>query len=150
MGIKVVANNRRAFHDFSIGDTWEAGLVLSGTEVKSLRMGKANLSDGWVDIENGEAFMLEVHISPYTHGNRENHAEKRTRKLLLQKKEIVKIESEKNEKGYTIIPLKIYFKDRRAKVEIGLAKAKKQYDKREDQKRKDSHREIDRAMRRRQ
>jgi SsrA-binding protein len=149
MGIKIIATNRKAFHDFTIGESWEAGLVLTGTEVKSLRMGKANLSDGWVDIEAGEAFMLEVHISPYTHGNRENHEEKRSRKLLLNKREIAKMESAASERGFTIIPIKLYFKDRRAKVEIALAKAKKQHDKREAQKKRESNREIDRAMKRR-
>jgi SsrA-binding protein len=149
MGIKIIATNRKAFHDFTIGESWEAGLVLTGTEVKSLRMGKANLSDGWVDIEAGEAFMLEVHISPYTHGNRENHEEKRSRKLLLNKREIAKMESAASERGFTIIPIKLYFKDRMAKVEIALAKAKKQHDKREAQKKREGNREIDRAMKRR-
>ncbi len=148
MSIKVIASNRKARHDYSITDTWEAGLSLKGTEVKSLRQGKANLSDGWVDIEQGEAFLKEVHISPYSHGNRENHAEKRVRKLLLHKKEIIKMERSVYEKGYALVPLKFYFKNGKIKVEIGLGKGKKHYDKRETKKKQDANRDIQRALRR--
>ncbi len=148
MGVKIITTNRKAFHEYTIGHTWEAGIQLTGTEVKSLRLGKANLSDGWVDIERGEAFLLDVHISPYSHGNRENHAEKRTRKLLLNKREIARMEQAVGEQGATIVPIKMYFKDRYVKLEVAVAKGKKLHDKREAKKRADSDRTIARAMRR--
>jgi len=148
MSIKVIASNRKARHNYAISDTWEAGISLQGTEVKALRQGKANLSDGWVDIAEGEAFLKEVHISPYSHGNRENHPEKRTRKLLLHKKEIHKMERAVNEKGFALVPLKLYFKHGKIKAEIGLGKGKKFYDKRESKKKQDSDRDMQRAMRR--
>ena len=146
MGTKVIATNRKANHEYSITQTWEAGLVLMGTEVKSLRMAKVNLSDGWVDVDHGEVFLKEVHIGLYTHGNRENHAEKRSRKMLLNKREIRKLESLVAEKGFTLIPLKIYFKDRYAKLEFGLARGKKLHDKRESKKDHEAKREMDRAI----
>lgn len=146
MGTKVIATNRKANHEYSISQTWEAGLVLMGTEVKSLRLAKVNLSDGWVDVDRGEVFLKEVHIGLYTHGNRENHAEKRSRKMLLNKREIRKLESLVSEKGFTLIPLKIYFKDRYAKLEFGLARGKKLHDKREAKKDHEAKREMDRAI----
>lgn len=147
MGIKIIHNNKKAYHNYNIGDKWEAGLVLQGTEVKSLRLGKANLSDGWVDIVNDEAILKDVHIGQYSHGNRENHEEKRWRKLLLHKKEIAKMERHTSEKGFSLVPLKIYFKDSRVKIEIGIGKGKKLHDKRESSKEKDSKRDIGRIMR---
>jgi SsrA-binding protein len=147
MSIKVIVNNRRAFHEYTVEDKFEAGIALTGTEVKSLRAGKCNLSDGWVDIEHDEAILKEVQISPYTEGNRFNHAEKRPRKLLLHKKEIQKLLRKISEKGYTVVPLKVYFKENWIKVEIALARGKKLHDKRDASKKKDSNREIARAMR---
>jgi SsrA-binding protein len=150
MGIKVLVTNRKAFHDFSIGESFEAGIALSGTEVKSLRDARANLGEGWVDLSNGEAILREVQISHYSHGNIHNHAEKRPRKLLLKKREIAKITQKVQEKGYTIVPIKIYFKDRWIKVEIAVAKAKKHFDKRDSEKEKQDNRSIARALKHRQ
>ncbi len=144
--MKIVAQNRKAFHDYSIEETVEAGIVLTGTEVKSLREGKANLKDSYVIIKGAEVFLLNCHISPYTHGNIMNHDPVRTRKLLLHKKEIERLQGKAAQKGYSLIPLKIYFKDSRAKVEIGLARGKKQYEKRETIKKREADREIERAM----
>ena len=129
-GRKLVAQNRKARHDYHIEDTYEAGLVLMGTEVKSLRAGRASLVDGFVDIEGGEAWLHGVHIPEYAQGTWTNHAARRKRKLLLNRIEIDKIERKTSEKGYTIVPLSLYFKDGRAKVEIALAKGKKSWDKR--------------------
>jgi SsrA-binding protein len=144
--MKIVAQNRKAYHDYFIEESVEAGMILTGTEVKSLRDGKANLKDSYVIIKDSEVYLLNCHISPYTHGNIMNHDPVRTRKLLLHKKEIVRLQAEAAQKGYSIIPLKIYFKDGRAKTEIGLAKGKKQYEKRETIKKKEADREIERAM----
>ena len=129
-GRKVVASNKKARHDYHIEDTYEAGIVLQGTEVKSLRAGRASLVDGFADIENGEAYLHAVHIPTYAEGTWTNHPPRRRRKLLLHREEIDKIESKVREKGYTLIPLQMYFVDGRAKVEIGLAKGKKTWDKR--------------------
>jgi SsrA-binding protein len=129
-GRKVVAQNKKARHDYHLEDTFEAGLVLVGTEVKSLRMGRASLVDGFVDIEDHEAWLHGVHIPEYTQGTWTNHSARRKRKLLLNRVEIDKIERKVNEKGFTIIPTALYFKDGRAKVEISLAKGKKSWDKR--------------------
>ena len=129
-GRKVVAQNKKARHDYHIEDTYEAGLVLMGTEVKSLRMGRASLVDGFADVEDHEVWLHGVHIPEYTQGTWTNHAARRKRKLLLNRREIDKIESRITEKGLTLIPLSLYFKDGRAKVEIGLARGKKQWDKR--------------------
>src|SRR6476619_6935076 len=129
-GRKLIASNRRARHDYHIDDTYEAGLVLMGTEVKSLRQGRASLVDGFVDIEGHEAWLLGVHIPEYSQGTWTNHSARRKRKLLLNRDEIDKIERRVNEKGLTVIPLSLYFKDGRAKVEIALAKGKKSWDKR--------------------
>jgi SsrA-binding protein len=130
-GRKVVASNKKARHDYLIEDTYEAGLVLQGTEVKSLRQGRASLLDGFVDIENGEAWLHNVHIPEYTQGTWTNHATKRKRKLLLNRVEIDKIERKVNEKGATVVPLSLYFVKGRAKVEIAVAKGKKTWDKRQ-------------------
>lgn len=130
IGEKLVASNKKARHDYHIDDTWEAGLVLVGTEVKSLRAGRANLVDGFADIENGEVWLHNVHIPEYTQGTWTNHMSRRKRKLLLNRAEIHKIERKLGDKGYTLVPLSLYFKDGRAKVEIALARGKKEYDKR--------------------
>lgn len=143
---KVLAQNRKASHDYSIIDTIEAGIVLKGTEIKSIRAGRINLKDGYATIRNGEIFLQNVHISPYEQGNVFNHDPVRTRKLLMHKKQIARLIGETKSSGYTLIPLKVYIKDGYAKVLIGLGKGKKKYDKREDLKRKDQKREIDRAM----
>src|SRR5512135_414869 len=147
--MQIIAQNRKAFHDYSIEDTVEAGIVLVGTEVKSLREGKANLKDSYVLIKDGEVLLLNCHISPYTHGNIMNHDPVRTRKLLLHKKEIARIQAKALQKGYSLIPLKIYFKESRAKVEIGLARGKKMYEKRDTIKKREADREIERAMKNR-
>ena len=147
MGIKIISKNRKAFHNYDIGDSWEAGISLQGTEVKALRATKVNLGDGWVDITaNGEAILKEVHIGHYDFGNRANHDERRPRRLLLHKNEINKLGRAIAEKGFSVVPLKIYFKNSRIKVEIALGKGKKSHDKRETSKQKDANREISRAM----
>ncbi len=146
MGIKVLVSNRKAFHEYTVSNQIEAGIVLTGTEVKSLRLGKGNLSDGWVNFQNGEAILMDVHISPYSHGNIMNHPEKRPRKLLMHRRELVKLESQVAEKGFAIIPLKMYFKGRCIKVELGLGKGKKHYDKRESEKTKHANRDMARAL----
>ncbi len=148
MGIKVISKNKKAFHDYEIGDRFEAGIELTGTEVKALRAGKVNLSDGWIDISSaGEAWLKEAHIGHYSHGNIMNHAEKRERRLLLNKRELVKLTRSMQEKGFSIVPIKIYFKGHYIKLEIALGKGKKSFDKRESAKKKDANREIARAMR---
>ncbi|MDN4160308.1 SsrA-binding protein SmpB [Nocardioides abyssi] len=129
-GQKMIAQNKKARHDYAIEDTFEAGLVLQGTEVKSLRQGRASLVDGFVDIDRGEAWLHGVHIPEYSQGTWTNHSARRKRKLLLNRMEIDKIERRVNEKGLTVVPLALYFKDGRAKIEIGLAKGKKSWDKR--------------------
>ncbi len=142
MSEKVICNNKKAYHDYFIEEKYEAGMVLTGTEVKSLRMGKANLNDSFALVKSGEAFLNNLHISPYDFGNRENHDPDRMRKLLLHKKEIVKLFSKVREQGYSLVPLRLYFKNGKVKVEMGLAKGKKLYDKREDMKQKDQKREM--------
>lgn len=144
--MNIVCQNKKAYHDYHIEETVEAGIALLGTEVKSLREGKGNLKDSHVLIKNREAFLLNCHISPYSHGNITNHEPLRTRKLLLHKKEIERLTGKVSQKGYTLIPLKIYFKGSLAKVEIGLAKGKRVYEKREAVKKKEAEREIERAM----
>lgn len=141
-GIKIVSTNREAYHNYFIDETYEAGIVLTGTEVKSLRDGRLNLKDAYVAIKEGEAWLLNAHISPYSHGNRENHEPTRTRKLLLRKSEIMRLGSKVQEKGYTLVATKLYFKNGRAKVEIGLGRGKKLYDKRETEKRRIIDRET--------
>lgn len=143
---KVIAQNRKASHDYFIEDTYEAGLVLKGTEIKSIRAGKVSLNDAHVRIIDGEAFVINMHIAPYEQGNRFNHDPTRTRKLLLHRREIDKLAGQVQQKGYTIVPLKLYIKDGYAKLLIGLARGKKLYDKREDLKQKQMKREIDRAL----
>ena len=145
-GQKLIANNKKAYHDYFIEDTYEAGISLSGTEVKSLRMGKCSLKQAYVQIENGEAILYGCHISPYEKGNIFNKDPLRPRKLLLHKEEIRKLIGKSAEKGYTIMPLKVYFKGNYAKVEIGLARGKKLYDKRVDIQKKDIRREAEREM----
>ena len=148
-GRKFVAQNKKARHDYHIEDTYEAGLVLVGTEVKSLRMGRASLVDGFVDIEGGEAWLHGVHIPEYAQGTWTNHAARRKRKLLLNRAEIDKIERRVNEKGLTIVPLSLYFLDGRAKVEIALAKGKKTWDKRHALAERQAAREAEQAVSRR-
>ncbi len=145
-GQKVVATNRRARHDYTIEDTYEAGLVLTGTEVKSLREGRASLVDGYAFVDGGEAWLDAVHIPEYLDGTWNNHAPRRKRKLLLHKAQIVKIENKVKQGGYTIIPLSIYFSDGRAKVEIAVAKGKREYDKRQALRERQDNREAERAM----
>lgn len=145
-GRKLIAQNKRARHDYFIEDTYEAGLVLTGTEVKSLRVGKANLTDGYASIQDGEAWLINTYIPEYSQGTWTNHAAKRERKLLLHRREIDKLIGKTNERGLTLIPLSLYFKDGRAKVEIGVARGKKLYDKRRDLAEKQAKREIARAM----
>ncbi|MGE0172792.1 MAG: SsrA-binding protein SmpB [Oligoflexales bacterium] len=147
MSIKIISNNRKAFHEYHVGEKFEAGMVLKGTEVKSLRDGKANLTDGWVEIVNGEAFVRDIQISPYSHGNLLNHEQKRVRKLLLKQKELIKIEEALAERGLAVIPISLYFKESLAKLEIAICKGKKLHDKRESEKSKDAKREMSRSMR---
>lgn len=149
MGIKVISKNRKAFHNFEIGDSYEAGIALLGTEVKALRAAKVNLTDGWIDISNGEAWLKDIHIGHYAQGNRHNHDESRNRRLLLKKKEISKLNRLISEKGYSIVPIKIYFKDSIIKVEIAIGKGKKLHDKRDAAKKKDAQKEIARAVKKR-
>jgi SsrA-binding protein len=145
-GEKVVATNRKARHDYLIEDTYEAGIVLSGTEVKSLRQGRASLVDGYAFIDRGEAWLDAVHIPEYNQGTWNNHAPRRKRKLLMHKQEILKIEAKVKQGGYTLVPLKLYFNDGRAKVELAVAKGKKEYDKRQTLRERQDKREADRAM----
>jgi SsrA-binding protein len=146
---KVLAQNRKASHDYIILDTLEAGMVLTGTEIKSVRKAKINLKDGYASIRNGEVFLQNVHISPFEQGNIFNHDPLRTRKLLLHKKQIKYLIEETKTTGVTLVPLRVYLKNGVAKVLIGLAKGKKSYDKRDALKQKDMKREIDRAMKER-
>ncbi|MFJ2032416.1 SsrA-binding protein SmpB [Streptosporangium sp. NPDC087985] len=146
-GRKVIAQNKRAWHDYHIEDTYEAGLVLQGTEVKSLRLGRASLVDGYAVIKDGEAWLINVHIPEYTMGTWTNHAARRTRKLLLHRKEIDKLVSKTKEGGLTLVPLAIYFKDGKAKIEIGLAKGKKDWDKRQTLAENQAKREMARSLR---
>lgn len=144
---KLVASNKKARHDYVIEDVFEAGMVLTGTEVKALRAGRASLVDGWVYVENGEAWLEGAHISEYTNGTWTNHAPRRKRKLLLHKAEINRLDIKTDAKGQTIVPLQIYFLDGRAKVEISLARGKKEYDKRQTLREQQDNRESLRAMR---
>ena len=148
-GTKVIARNRRARHEYHIEDVFEAGLVLTGTEVKSLRAGRASLSDGFAQISDHEAWLHNVHIPEYAQGNWTNHEPRRTRKLLMHRKEIDKLAAETQERGLTLVPLSLYFKDGKVKVELALARGKRTYDKRHDLARKDAAREVERALRRR-
>ena len=145
-GIKIITENRKAFHDYFIDEKFEAGIVLSGTEVKSLRAGKVNLKDSYCTVKDGEIFLVGVNISPYDHGNRFNLDPMRTRKLLMHKNEIIKLYSTIKQDGLTLVPTKCYFKDSKVKFEIGLARGKKNYDKRDAIAEKQSKRDIDRAL----
>ncbi len=144
--MKLIANNKKAYHDFFIEEKYEAGICLHGTEVKSMRMGKCSIKEAFVRIENGEIFVYGMHVSPYEKGNIFNKDPLRVKKLLLHKQEIHKLAGKIAEKGYTLVPLQVYFKDGRAKVEIGLAKGKKLYDKRQDIAKKDQRRESEREF----
>ena len=144
--MKLVANNKKAYHDYFIEEKYEAGLVLHGTEVKSLRMGKCSIKEAFIRIENNEVFIYGMHISPYEKGNIFNKDPLRVKKLLLHKQQIRKLIGNSSEKGYTIVPLQVYFRDGRAKIEIGLAKGKKLYDKRQDIARKDQKREAEKEL----
>jgi SsrA-binding protein len=148
-GRHVIARNRRARYDYRIDDTYEAGLVLTGTEVKSLRAGRASLADGFAQISDGEVWLHNVHIPEYTQGTWTNHEPRRTRKLLLHRREIDKLSAATAERGLTLVPMSLYFKDGKAKVELGLGRGKRTYDKRHDLASRDAAREVDRALRRR-
>jgi SsrA-binding protein len=146
-GERIVTVNRKARHDYEILETYEAGLVLIGSEVKSLRAGRVNLKDSFARVDRGEAYLVNAHISPYEAASRFGHEPERTRKLLLHRAQIDKLAGKVNERGLTVVPLKIYFKNGRAKVELGLGRGKKAYDKRESIKRREMQREADRAIR---
>jgi SsrA-binding protein len=148
-GRKLVASNRKARHDYIVEDVFEAGMVLSGTEVKSLRAGRASLVDGFAEITDGEAWLLGVHIPEYATGTWTNHPPRRKRKLLLHKEEIARMQQATREKGFTIVPLQLYFLDGRAKVELAVARGKKEYDKRQALRERQDNREADRAIRKR-
>lgn len=144
--IRPLASNRRAFHEYHIHEQVEAGLALTGTEVKAVRAGKIQLKDGFVEFRDGEAFLMSIHISHYSHGNRENHEPERPRKLLLKRREISRFFGKTQAKGYTVVPLKLYLKGNRVKVELGLAQGKKLYDKRAASRERDLDREAQEAM----
>lgn len=146
-GVKLIANNKKAYYDYFIEDTYEAGISLAGTEVKSLRMGKCSLKESFIRIEHNELFVYNMHISPYEKGNIFNKDPLRVRKLLLHRYEINKLSAKVAEKGFTLVPLKVYFKDSLVKVEIGLARGKKLYDKRDTIAKKDQKREAEREFR---
>lgn len=147
--IKAIATNKEAYHNYFILDTYEAGIQLTGTEVKSARAGRVNLKDAYALVRDGEAWLLNAHISPYSHGNRENHDPDRDRRLLLHKKEIIKLQSKIQEKGLTVVPTKLYFKGNLIKCELGIAKGKKLYDKRAEDAKKTQDREARAAMKNR-
>lgn len=146
MGKKIISTNRKAFHEYHIFDKFNAGMVLTGTEIKSIRKGAINLKDSFVKVDDAEVFLYNCHISPYEQGNRYNHEEKRTRKLLLNKREIDKLIGRIKKDGYAIVPLEVYLENGWAKIEIALAKGKKLYDKRDDLAKKAQARDIDRAV----
>ena len=146
-GKKIIVVNKRARFDYEISETLEAGLVLQGTEVKSLRDGRVSLQDAYADVQNGEVFLLNAHINPYDYGNRFNHEPERPRKLLLHRREIKRLIGKTQERGLTLIPTRMYFTHGKAKIELGLAKGKKQYDKRQELKRRSAQRDIERAIR---
>ena len=148
-GIKLIANNKKAFHDYFIEDTYEAGISLAGTEVKSLRMGKCSVKESFIRVEKGEVYIYGMHISPYDHGNIFNRDPMRVRKLLMHKKEINKLFGTVKQDGLSLIPLSVYFKKGRAKIKVGLCKGKKLYDKRDVAAKKDAARNIERAMKER-
>ena len=147
-GTRLVCQNKKAYHDYEIMETFEAGMILLGTEVKSLREGRANLKDSHAKVRKGEIYLYGLHISPYTHASYENHEPERVRKLLLHRYEIKRLVGKTQERGFSLIPLKIYFKEGKAKVELALARGKKLYDKRETLKRKEEAREMERLRKR--
>lgn len=149
MAIKVIATNRKARHEYHFDDTFEAGLVLMGSEIKSIRAGQVSLQEGFVLFEEGEAWLVNVHIAQYNPASRQNHDPRRRRKLLLHRRQIDRLNSRAREKGYTVIPTKLYLKDGRAKVEIALARGKKLYDKRQTIAKRDSKRQVERALKER-
>ena len=149
-GIKPIAKNSKAFHDYFVEERYEAGIVLAGTEVKSIRQGGANLKDSWCQVKDGELWLYGVHISPYEKGNIFNKDPRRTRKLLVHRREILKLHMATQRDGLTLIPLSLYFKDSRVKVELGLCKGKKLYDKRASAAERDAKRDMDRAMKSRE
>ncbi|HRX03111.1 MAG: SsrA-binding protein SmpB [Anaerolineae bacterium] len=144
--VKVVASNRKARHDYIIEETFEAGIVLTGTEIKSIRAGRVNLQDSFAMIRGGEVWLIGAHVSPYSHGNRENHEPRRERKLLMHRREILRLHGKIQEKGWTLIPLQIHLRNGRAKVQLGLARGKKLYDKRDSIAKHDHDREMRRAL----
>ncbi|MBR1930149.1 MAG: SsrA-binding protein SmpB [Lachnospiraceae bacterium] len=143
---KLIANNKKAFHDYFIDETYEAGIALHGTEVKSMRMGKCSIKESFIRIENGEVFVYGMHVSPYEKGNIFNKDPLRIKKLLMHKYEINKLQGKIKEKGYTLVPLQVYFKEGKVKVEVGLARGKKLYDKRADIAKKDQRREAEKEF----
>lgn len=148
-GVKIATENRKARHDYHIHESFETGMALLGTEVKSLRAGKANLKDSYAQVKNGEMFLYNMHISPYEQGNIFNHDPLRPRKLLMHKAEIVRLFSKTREKGFTLVPLKIYFKQGKAKLELGVASGKKNYDKRQDLAERAAKRDMERVLKER-
>jgi SsrA-binding protein len=149
LAIKIIATNRKARHQYHFDDTYEAGLVLMGSEIKSIRAGRVSLQEGFVLFEEGEAWLVNVHIAQYDAASRQNHEPKRKRKLLLHRRQIDRLHGRTREKGYTVIPTKLYLKDGRAKVEIALARGKRQYDKRQAIAKRDSKRQVERAIKER-
>ena len=143
---KLIASNKKALHDYFVVQKFEAGIALTGTEVKSLRAGRANLKDSYVILKDGEAFLFGTHISPYTHGNLENHDPERTRKLLLHRRELEKLKKETTEKGLTVVPLRLYFRGARVKAEIAVVRGKRQFDKRDTEKKREADRETAAAI----
>lgn len=148
--MKIIAQNRKAYHDYTIEDEMEAGIALTGMEIKSVRAARVNLRDSYVQIRNGEAWLMNCHISPYDPASRENVEPLRSRRLLLHKREIARLQSRVAERGWTVVPLKVYLKDNRAKVQIALAHGKRQYDKREAIAKRDAQREVERALKQRE
>ncbi len=149
MAIKVIATNRKARHEYHLTEEVEAGLALKGTEIKSIRAGKVSLQEGFVTFEGGEAWLINVHIAPYDPASGQNHEPRRKRKLLLHRREIDRLQARAQEKSYTVVPIRLYLKDGRAKVEIALARGKKLYDKRQDLAKRDSKRQVERALKER-
>jgi len=147
--VKIIAENRKARHDYTIVDQYEAGLVLTGTEVQSLRLGKANLKDSYAKVKDGEVWLYQMHISPYPFAYYNNHDPLRVRKLLLHKREILRLYAKANEQGHTLVPLKLYFKAGKAKITLALAKGKREFDKRQALRERDHKREVERARRQR-
>ena len=145
-GVKIIATNRKAFHDYHIVETIEAGIVLTGTEIKSVREGKVSLRDGYATVRAGEIWLISVHIAPYSHGNQDNHEPRRERKLLLHRREINRLVSKVNERGWTIVPLRMYLRRNKAKVELALVRGKALHDKRDTIARRDADRDLRRAM----